>query len=126
MVRTFVRIIVIALPFVLWSCQTKGPGTGTVQPASPTTTQTPVKPTSGEEKKEGEAKASGSKGKSLIGISMEELQRTLGPPESTIDSTISGRSPSEAWIYPSRGNSTCVDTYVVGEESKKVEDYFCR
>ncbi|MBF0436995.1 MAG: hypothetical protein HQL77_16710 [Magnetococcales bacterium] len=125
MQRPFVPMILIAVPLTLWSCQTKKPEPGPSQSASPGATQVPAKPTPGEEKndKEGKVKVGG---KSFIGMSMEELQRTLGPPKGIIDSTITGRAASEAWVYPSSGNASCLDTYVVGDASKKVEDYFCR
>ncbi|MBF8274135.1 MAG: hypothetical protein HW380_3240 [Magnetococcales bacterium] len=126
MLRMLSRMVGVALLCTLWSCQTKGPAVSGQPTTLPVALTSSVASPPKEEKVDKVVVVPGASGKSLVGASMEDLQRTLGPPASIIDATVTGRAASEAWIYAPRGKSSCMDTYVVGEVSKKVEEYFCR
>ncbi|MBF0612909.1 MAG: hypothetical protein G8345_14645 [Magnetococcales bacterium] len=64
--------------------------------------------------------------KKWLGNNVEKLMAEKGTPAQTIDATLLGRPPAEAYIYPAKDDSGCYDAFVVQENNGLITDYFCR
>lgn len=60
-----------------------------------------------------------------IGKHKDVLIKDKGSPIQTMDATVMGRPPSEAYVYPVN-EVGCYDSFVVLEDSGMILDYFCR
>ncbi|MBF0283226.1 MAG: hypothetical protein HQL51_02075 [Magnetococcales bacterium] len=83
----------------------------------------------GEEAKPGaKATAKGNAAaKGMVGKHVDELVKRHGPPLQTMNATLLGGPPSEAFVYPPEtfGND-CMNAFVVVEKTGEIINYFCR
>ncbi|MBF0138345.1 MAG: hypothetical protein H7833_03500 [Magnetococcus sp. DMHC-1] len=125
--HSWTALSLISAALILAGCVSDKPEPALTGQASVVQEPAPGSPQASDKTGAAKPKAGKSAGfKSWIGRNQKELVKEYGQPQQTLDVTLVGRPPSEAFLYDMKDGAGCLHAFVMVEKTGEIIDYFCR